>query len=164
MAKPAANKPAADDAAVNAAPETGLTATTAATANEAPPNAAAVAAAKAAREAFMKRVTVKKNVTLPLFKWSAGVSKFLTIMGPVFQGKAIKETGATKNKEPAFLCNVTDLESGELGQIIVATVLKSIFHEEYPEDAYVGKSFEIKQRKIPGKDYNGFDVTEIEIS
>lgn len=159
MAKPTANKPATDDAATDAAPETAVAAPA-----ETAPNADAVAAAKVAREAFMKRVTVKKNVTLPLFKWSPGVSKFLTIMGPVFQGKAIKEAGTAKGKEPAFLCNVTDLETGELGQIIVATVLKSIFHEEYPEDAYVGKSFEIKQRKIPGKDYNGFDVTEIEIA
>ena len=107
---------------------------------------------------------VVKNVTLPLFKWENGVPKFLTFKGPIFQGKAIAETGAAAKKEPAFLAEVVDAETGELGQIIVATVLHKTLDEDYKDQAYIGKSFRILQRRIPGKNYNSFDITEIELT
>lgn len=106
-------------------------------------------------------------VTLPLFKWQANFERYYRIDGPMFVGKSMKEAPATdgkpsKQKEPAVLCNVTDLETGEQGQIILGKVLQEILNEDYPEQAYVGKCFAIEQRKIPGKDYNGYSVTEIE--
>lgn len=104
---------------------------------------------------------VAKHVTLPLFKWEDNKPRYLKITSPIFIGKEIQEKGAAKKKEPAHLMNVVDLETGEEGQVIVATVLRGILSEEYPGDAYVGKGFAITQRKIPGKDYNGYGVDEL---
>jgi hypothetical protein len=115
------------------------------------------------RKKFAARVTITKTVTLPLFKWIPGVEKYLTITSPIFQGKEINEGAGKKKKDPAYLMEVIDLVTGEKGQVITATVLKSTLLEEYPDDAYVGLSFCIKQRKIPGKDYNGFDIAEISV-
>lgn len=104
-----------------------------------------------------------KRVTVELFKWQAGIVYYYKITGAIFQGKPINDKSSAKKKEPAFLMDVIDLSSGAVGQVIVAAVLKSTLLEEYPDNAYVGKSFAIKQRKIPGKDYNGFDIAEIEV-
>lgn len=103
-------------------------------------------------------------VTLPLFKWQANLERYYRFDGAMFQGKPMKENVAegAKKKEPAILANVTDLETGEQGQIILGKVLQEILTEDYPADAYVGKCFAIEQRKIAGKDYNGYSVTEIE--
>jgi hypothetical protein len=101
-------------------------------------------------------------ITKPLFKWVNNVARFYKVDGPMFIGKTINEGAGKPKKDPATLMFVTDLETGEQGQCICATVLRSVLNEEYPGDAYVGKSFAIKQNKIVGKDYNGFDVAEIE--
>ena len=105
---------------------------------------------------------IAKHVTLPLFKWEDNKARYYKITSPIFIGKEINDKSAgAKKKEPAHLMNVVDLETGEEGQVIVATVLRGILTEEYPNDAYVGKGFAITQRKIPGKDYNGYGVDEL---
>lgn len=101
-----------------------------------------------------------RAITLPLFKWQNGVERYYRIDASIFQGKQIK--GDTSGKEPAFLANVTDLETGETGQIILGTVLRGILHDEFPEDTYVGRSFAITQSRDAGKDYNHYSVIEIE--
>jgi hypothetical protein len=58
----------------------------------------------------------------------------------------------------------TDLETGQDVQVIVATVLRGILTEDYPNDSYVGKGFAITQYRVPGKDYNHFDVAELELA
>jgi hypothetical protein len=104
---------------------------------------------------------LKRIITKPLFKALNNVTNYFKIDGAMFIGKEIKEAGATK-KEPATLMFVTDLSNGQQGQYIVGSVLKSILNEEYPENAYVGLSFAIKKHTIPGKQYNGYDLAEIE--
>lgn len=106
---------------------------------------------------------IKGHVVLPLLKWTDNVSKYLKITGPIHVGKEIQEKGATKKKEPAHLMEVIDLETGEAGEVIVATVLRGILTENFPDETYIGRGFRIMQRKIPGKDYNGFDVDELDL-
>lgn len=141
-----ANKPKADNAHIVVATSTDAASVTVAPTNVAP----------------LFRPTLVKILTKPLFKWEANVTRYYRADGAMFTGKPINEGAGKPKKDPAILMYVTDLETGEQGQCICAAVLRSILNEEYPEEAYVGKSFAIKQHKIAGKDYNGFDVAEIE--
>ena len=65
--------------------------------------------------------------------------------------------------------NVVNLETGEDMQIIVPTVLRGILQEDYPDNAYVGKCFEVILHKHMDKTdpsklkYNKFAVAEIEV-
>lgn len=109
-----------------------------------------------------------KSVTLPVFKVEEEVPLYLTVNGAMFVGKPIEaKTGDDGKKgkpmEPATIMPVTNIDSGEMGQIIVNAALKSILEETYPKDAYVGKSFEVvKHAKKAGKRYHTFSVFEID--
>lgn len=105
-----------------------------------------------------------KNVTLPLKKMAENVPVYVKITSAMFSGKQIDD-----KKEAATLVNVVDLETGEECQIIVATVLKGILNDEYPNDSYVGKGFELIMHKVYDKTdpnklkYNKFTVAEVEV-
>jgi hypothetical protein len=102
----------------------------------------------------VKRV---KSVAVPLFKLAANVKRFFLFDGAMFTGKKIDD-----KKEAAILLPVTDLETGEQGQIIVGKVLRELITETYPGGAYVGKKFETCLRKRADKAYNTYDLYEIE--
>lgn len=105
-----------------------------------------------------------KLVTLPLLKPQLDVPFYVRIEAPVFLGKEIKGDGVNAKMEPAHIANCTNLETGEMCQIIIPTVLLSILTEEYENESYVGKSFElVKLPKPSGKRYHGFTVAEIEV-
>lgn len=128
------------------------------------PTAAAEAATRAekeqaAREAFLAKVKVTKNITLPLIKPRIDQPEFIEVLEPYFTGKKIDD-----KKEAATLLNVVNLVTGENAQIIVPAVLKGIFDDEYPDNAYVGKKFSVtKHAKQTGKAYHPFSVAEIEV-
>jgi hypothetical protein len=55
------------------------------------------------------------------------------------------------------------LESGAECQIIVAAVVLSVLNDDYPNEAYVGRCFEIvKKERVAGKQYFHYGVAEIE--
>ncbi len=105
-----------------------------------------------------------RNVTLPLLKLVENKPAYFKPTGAMYLGKAIDD-----KKEPATLLNGINLETGEECQIIVPTVLRGILTEEYADDAYVGKSFEIILHKHMDKTdpsklkYNKFAVAEISV-
>lgn len=108
----------------------------------------------------------KRLVTRPLFKWVKDVERFYLIEEPIFQAKPNKKAQLDKDgkeRQPPLLAHVTDLETGQQGQIIVGTVLNSELNSEYPDNGYVGKQFSICQRKIEGRDYSTWDIAEIEV-
>ena len=109
---------------------------------------------------------VKKVVTIPLWKWLDNVQKYVRFDGEIHVGKVVANTikGKTDIKmEPANVARVTDLSTDRECELIVGSVLKSTLEEEYPGHQYVGKSFQIRQYKIEGKRYRGYEVTEIEL-
>ena len=107
---------------------------------------------------------VKRNITLPLIKPAIDTPVYIKIASPMFVGKAIQKAGDGKNMEPATLVNCVNLETGEEAQIIVPAVLKGIFEDEFPDEAYVGKAFQItKHAKVSGKQYHNFSVAELEL-
>lgn len=109
--------------------------------------------------------TVVKNVTLPLIKPEIDVPVFVKVTSAVFVGKDIAEkTPGAKKKEPAKLINCINLQTGEEAQLIVPSVLAGIFTDEYKDDSYVGKCFQlIKHAKKAGKEYHPFTVREIKV-
>ena len=108
----------------------------------------------------------KKLLTRPVFKWVVGNPLYCRIEEKMHIGKEIQSRTAdpsAKKKEPATLCNVIDLKTGELGQFIANTVIKSTLDESYPNDTYVGLCFSItKQSRQEGKQYDKFAIEEIE--
>lgn len=118
---------------------------------------------------------VKKHVTLPLLKIQPERPLYVTIEEAIFKAKpqagsraeaaANKPEGEGKSakKQPPELAHCIDLTTGEHCQIIIGTVLGSELRETYPDNSYVGKSFEIVQHKVQGKDYATYSITEIEV-
>lgn len=108
----------------------------------------------------------KKLLTRPVFKWVVGQTLHCLIESAMHVGKEIKSRTAdpeAKKKEPATLCNVINLATGEPGQIIANAIIKSTLDEEYPGNTYVGKCFSItKQARQEGKQYDKFAIEEIE--
>lgn len=107
----------------------------------------------------------KKRVTLPVIKFEPGKPVFVKILGEMHLGKKTKGRGDKAQMEPATLAEVVDLNTGENGLIICATVLKSVLDENYPNNAYVGKGFKItKMEKREGRSYNEYDLVELELT
>jgi hypothetical protein len=105
-----------------------------------------------------------KVLTRPLLKFAADVPHHVLIQGAMYVGKEMKAAAGEKKKEPATLCDAIDLETGEMVQMIVNAVVKSVLSEEYAGNAYVGKAFTItKRQRVQGKSYDPFNVTEIEV-
>lgn len=106
---------------------------------------------------------VKKNVTLPLFKFGAE-PRYFQMDGAIFIGKDVNEGAGKTKKEPPHMCRVTDLETGEQGEIIVGAVLLGILNENYPDDSFVGKKLAIKKISPEGaRKYSLWNVAEIEV-
>lgn len=113
--------------------------------------------------------TRKRAVTLPTFKVEVDKPLYLKVNGAMYLGKEQKAAagdakgGKAKMDQPATIMPVTNVETGEQGQIIVNAVLKGILEETYPDESYVDKAFEIvKHDKRAGKRYHTFSVFEIE--
>lgn len=74
------------------------------------------------------------------------------------------EKGA-KEMEPATVCAVTDVVTGEQGNFVVPAVVKGNLEEKYPDDEYVGLIFQITHNgKRPGKRYADFTVLELAVA
>lgn len=105
----------------------------------------------------------KKLLTRPVLKYVVDVPNYVLIETASHVGKEMKPGADGKKKEPATLCDVIDLKTGEPCQLILNAVVKSVLAEEYPSDSYVGKCFAItKQARVTGKSYDPFLIEEIE--
>jgi hypothetical protein len=110
----------------------------------------------------------KKLLTRPVFKLATDVPIYVYVEKAMYVGKDLDAKRAATDpnkpkKEPATILEVTNLATGEVGQLLVPAVVKGVFHDEYPNDSYVGKCFGItKQTRQPGKQYDPYNVEEIE--
>src|ERR1700679_3879658 len=100
---------------------------------------------------------IKAHVTLPLFKLGE-LTRFLRFEVPYYIGKVVDD-----KKEPPTMCKVTDMETGELGEVILGQILKEKLEEQYPDDGYVGKIFAISKTAPEGtRKYSLFHIAEVE--
>jgi hypothetical protein len=116
------------------------------------------------------KIKIVKQVSTNLLKLRPGMTVYVTIMGPMEKAKALKKQSAEdKAKEPPTLLPCINLETGEVCSIIGGAVLVDLLNDEYPQNAYVKKSFQIvvKEQKDAkgggGKRYNNYDVKEISV-
>ena len=102
---------------------------------------------------------IKRHVTLPLFKMVKDKPLYVKFDTAMFEGRKIDD-----QKDAATLINVTDLTTGEVGQIIVPAVLKSTILENYEGESYKGKCFMITfvPKDQTGNTYNMVSLTEID--
>ena len=108
---------------------------------------------------------VKKVLTLPVFslKTEGSVVAF-KVLDAMYVGKP--QAGAEANDKPADICNVVNLETGEVGQIIVPAMLKSKFEADYEGDDYVGRGFEVEnlgKKKGKSRTYNNYRIVELDL-
>jgi hypothetical protein len=112
-----------------------------------------------------RKFTVTKQVTLPLLKHGDGQIVTIKVTSQIYIGRQLVTPDSKTNPatKPADLVRVIDLLTGRPMIYIVSAVVKSTFETEYPDNAYVGKSFAIhKLQKVEGKRYKGFEILEIE--
>jgi hypothetical protein len=106
-----------------------------------------------------------KNLTLDILKFVENEPRNIKITGPIHLGKEQKKgkDDDGKAREPAHLASCINLDDGTECQIIVSAVVLSVFTDEYPNESYVGKCFEItKKNRVAGKQYFPYGVVEIE--
>lgn len=129
------------------------------------------------------KFAIKKHVTLPLLKVNDnGTPSYVFFTSAIFKAKVneveqkkyVKDLAsweASNKKEPApqvpnppELAHVIDMESGEVAQIIANAILKTEIEDNYPDDTYVGKGFEVKKFKpTGGKRYAMIQIAEVEV-
>lgn len=125
---------------------------------------------------------VVSHVTLPLLKIEDDKTYAVTIETAFKKGEAaparkIKEeytdpeTGEVKTRdamskvqEPPVLCQVTNLFTGERAQMIAGAVFHSEITKQYPDDTYVGRSFQFSVQKASGKRYKVPMISEVKLT
>jgi hypothetical protein len=103
-----------------------------------------------------------KQVTRNVFPQRDNQTLFVRFIGATYQGKELANPGPGPKKEPPVLAEVSNLETGELGLIIVNKVLAGELAEKFPNDGYVGKEFAITMKPVEGKRYKTFVLYELE--
>lgn len=107
---------------------------------------------------------IKRHVTLPLLSLKDGQVAYIQIKSKIEISSKKIEQKEGKAKEPPYMAQVVNLETGELCEMIFNTVLYKNIFEQYKNDSYVEKGFMILRRMPDGKrGYALFDITEIEV-
>lgn len=118
----------------------------------------------------MSKFTRKKALTLPTLKMVIDTPIYVKINDIKHKESLDEKTGKIKvNKdtgEPELLpvASVVNLETGELNELVMGSVLIKNIQEAFPTESDVfGKCFEItKHNKKTGKRYHTYTIFEIE--
>lgn len=105
---------------------------------------------------------VVSDVTLPVLKQEDNVPMFIKLDSPVYKGEAMNDKDG-KALEPADLSKATNLETGEIGVVVMNTVLKSAIEKAYPDNTFVGKCFRLERAPVPNKRYKAYKIQEIKV-
>ena len=114
---------------------------------------------------------VKKALTRELLKLSDAHPVHFTIDSAMRLGSAQEQPDAKgQKKEPPWLCEVTDLDEPNerlaMKELILPAQLRSKLNEGYPDDAYVGLSFEVQitgEKKGKNGTYHTMRLDEVEV-
>lgn len=120
----------------------------------------------------MMQFEVVRNVTLPfIIIPNDGTPSYIKFDTAIEADKSTFSERVRKSKngegpatqEPMHLATVTNLQTGEVGRLVVHSVLESTLTEAYPDGSYVGKYFQIVKSKTAGKRYFSFNIVEIKL-
>ena len=104
--------------------------------------------------------TRMKSIVVPVYSFKNRTSGFFLTQSAIRMKKSEDEEGKEKVTP---LMRIVDLETGEECDMIVPTLLMSELQENYPEDSYAGKKFEVAVSASPkeGKRYKSVQLWEI---
>lgn len=94
---------------------------------------------------------VVEDLILPYFKLTDGKPLFVKIESECF----------TSDDTEKY--KVINLETGETGEIYATAIMKTAFEEKYPDNGYIGKTFQIIRTKVEGSRFKNFKIQEIKI-
>ena len=114
------------------------------------------------------RFKVAKQVTRTLLQQENETPFYIEIQSSIRLSTIPPEYSKFKNKDTGEatlpdVCDVLNLETGELQVLIVNTVLGSELQRNYPDDGYVGRSFGVLRTKSEmDKRYYTYKIIELE--
>ncbi len=95
------------------------------------------------------------------WRWDTGVAKVFTVSAPIYKGQPMNRTGITTAPD---LLDVVDVADGESKRLLCGKVLVSTLLENFPDDSYVGKTFQVTMGPVPaGKRYKTCEVRLVEL-
>ena len=111
--------------------------------------------------------TVKKTFEVKKRKKVTGIPFLkINVAEPVYVKFTSLITSGLMKKKPAQFVNVINLETGEIAKLLLGTVLTRQLLDNYGDDGFLNKDFEIiKGEKVKGGDneYYEYEINEIEI-
>jgi hypothetical protein len=113
----------------------------------------------------------KKSITLSTLKFEVDKPLYVLLAGKLHEGKQrISRSGVVKldssgnPRKPPTLVEVIDMTTGEVAQIIAATIINTEISENYPNESYIGLGFSImKQKRKEGREYDPYEIAEVDI-
>lgn len=107
-------------------------------------------------------------LSLPTIKLAEGVPAYIRVTGKIIAKEKHGKNGRELDREgnPSFISvmNVQNLETQELGQLVVGAILVKLLNEHAGgNEKYVGKCFEIIKGKAPegkAKPYSVFEIAD----
>lgn len=94
-----------------------------------------------------------------LWKWVDGEAKTFTVKSAIRKGSPSARSGITTAPD---IMDVVDVVDGQTKRVLVGKVLSSTLLENFPDDSYVGQTFECIQGPPPtGKRYKSMIVKPV---
>lgn len=120
-------------------------------------------------QALPPGVKLVKRITLPsLALKNKGETRILAIADAMRVSTIQDKKGAdgTKPRDPATICTVGDVMTGEVFTFIVPSVVKANLNRDYPNDGYVGRAFLIEHmgKRNESQRYADFSLSEVDVS
>lgn len=111
---------------------------------------------------------VEDYVSLPTFEQKPGLTNYFECVKPMVTKKTteVDKDGKSEEKEITVMQVKNLLQDGAMGEIVVASVLKSTFIEKFPDQKeMVGKIFKITKsaEKKSGKRYYTYEVAVVSL-
>jgi hypothetical protein len=110
---------------------------------------------------FHRVKEVQATSQASFFKLNIDESMFFTILSPIVESTRPSEDGLKKTTR--YWIKGVQLELNLHGLAEVNLVLVEKLKQEYPDNGFIGKSFEIIKRKVEGKRFFDYEIHEIEI-
>ncbi len=109
------------------------------------------------------KYSIAKRIVVPTMKVEVDTPIFVRFEQAIEARKKIEEVEGKSVEKMIEIARVTNLETGEICEIVAGTVLMSELAEAYAENGYIGKCFRICKKNVAGKRYKAYELDEITV-
>ncbi len=104
----------------------------------------------------------KRMVTMPSLSLKDDEGRALLIVDAIRVSKVVDKS--PQKREPANICSVSDVETGEAFTFLVPKVVQANLERDYPNEGYVGLTFYVENlgKRTESQRYNDFRIVELE--